>query len=137
MEKFTVKVLIPALPLQIYDAWLEGRKHTDMTGSKAEGYGKVGKPFTAWDGYISGTNIELIDGKKIVQLWRASEFAPDAPDSRVEIDLTRIKGGTVVTINHSKIPDGLAAEYKKRWVDYYFKPMTKYFENKMKARKAK
>lgn len=137
MEKITLKAIIPALPLKIYDAWLEGRKHTEMTGSRATGYAKEGKDFTAWDGYITGKNVELVDGKKIVQLWRASEFAEGDPDSKLEITFKRLKAGTQVTINHSHIPDGLGAGYKKGWIDYYFKPMTKYFEAKAKAKKEK
>ena len=132
MERITVKTIIPALPDKIYDVWLEGRKHGEMTGAKASGYAKVGKPFTAWDSYITGTNLELVLHKKIVQAWRASEFKETDPDSKVEILLKKIRGGTEVTINHSEIPDGLGAGYKKGWFDYYFGPMTKYFLDKAK-----
>lgn len=120
--------------MKVYDAWLEGRKHTDMTGSRATGYAKVGKDFTAWDGYISGKNLELVEGKKIIQAWRAAEFPGNAPDSRLEITLKKIRGGTEVAINHTEIPDGLGAGYKKGWIDYYFKPMTKYFLEKAKSK---
>ena len=134
MEKMTVKAIIPATAEKIYNVWLEGRKHGEMTGSKATGYAKVGKAFTAWDGYISGKNIELVNDKRIVQAWRSTEFAENAPDSKLEVILKKVKGGTEVTLNHSEIPEGQAAGYKKGWIDFYFKPMTKYFVEKAKSR---
>lgn len=37
----------------------------------------VGEAFEAWDGDIQGKNIELDPPKRILQLWRTSEFEDD------------------------------------------------------------
>ena len=68
-------------PAEIYSAMLSGPKHTKMTGSKATGSTKVGGKFTAWDGYISGRNIELEENKRILQEWQTSEWPEGAPPS--------------------------------------------------------
>jgi uncharacterized protein YndB with AHSA1/START domain len=71
---------IPASPEAIYDAWLDSAGHTNMTGAKATASDKVGAAFTAWDGYITGRNLELARPKRIVQSWRTSQFEGGDPD---------------------------------------------------------
>jgi activator of HSP90 ATPase len=73
------KVIIPAEPDQIYVAIIDGKKHSEFTGSKATSEPKVGGKFTAWDGYIFGKHLELEKGKKIVQEWSTTEWPKDYP----------------------------------------------------------
>ena len=81
--RFTLTATIPANPRTIYDAWLDGRRHSAMTGARATASPRVGGRFTAWDGYASGRNLELLAGKRIVQSWRTTDFPASAPDSQV------------------------------------------------------
>ena len=119
--------MIPASPERIYKAWLSSKEHSAFSGGKAVVSSKVGGKFTAWDGYISGRNIQLRPGKRIVQSWRTTEFPNDAPDSRLEIIFIQAKQGTKITLNHTRIPSGQAGEYRQGWKDYYFEPMKQYF----------
>lgn len=129
-DKLKISDVIPAAPKAVYDAWLSSAGHTAMTGSAAKATSKVGGAFTAWDGYISGTNLELAPASRILQGWRTTEFPNDAPDSRLEVLLEEAKGGTKVTIIHTDIPQGQGPSYKQGWVEYYFKPMKDYFTRK-------
>jgi uncharacterized protein YndB with AHSA1/START domain len=125
--KFTVSATIPASPQAIYDAWLDGRRHRRMTGTEtAKGSSKVGGVFTVHDGYITGKNLALVPGKKIVQAWRTTEFHGDDPDSRLTVAFKAVGGGTKVTLSHSGITRG-GRGYKQGWKDYYFAPMKEYF----------
>lgn len=128
MSKFEVKATFKTSPEELYDAWLDGEAHADMTGAAATGEAREGAPFTAWDGYISGTNLELRPGERIVQAWRTTEFPEGAPDSRVEITLTATATGTQLRLAHSEIPEGQADNYKQGWKDYYFAPMKEHFQ---------
>jgi activator of HSP90 ATPase len=67
MKKETIrqKVTVPAKPIEVYGAFVDAKKHSAFTGSRATGEGEVGRKFTAWDGYISGKFLELKEGKKI------------------------------------------------------------------------
>lgn len=98
-----------------------------MTGSPAKVDGKVGGKFTAWDGYIFGSTLELTPNQRIVQAWRTSEFPDDASDSRVEILLEEVDAGTKVTLTHSDMPEDQVESYRQGWEDFYFKPMRQYF----------
>jgi len=125
---FTLSAFIPARPSEIYEAWLSGEGHATMTGSAAEVGGKVGGKFSAWEGYIFGTTLELTPDRRIVQAWRTSEFPDDAPDSHVEILLEEIAGGTKVILTHSDMPEDQVDSYRQGWEDFYFKPMKEYFQ---------
>ena len=98
-----------------------------MTGAGASSDPKVGGAFTAWDGYIEGAYVELTPYAHIAQRWRTVEFPIDAPDSLLEIVLKSSNGGTLLTLNHSELPDAQSGSYKVGWADNYFDPMTTYF----------
>jgi activator of HSP90 ATPase len=124
---FTISAVIPADPSDIYSAWLSTEGHAAMTGNPANVHGNVGGNFTAWDGYIFGSTLELEPGQRIVQAWRTSEFPDDAPDSRLEILFEEVPGGTKVTLIHSDMPEDQVGSYRQGWEDFYFKPMKEYF----------
>jgi activator of HSP90 ATPase len=98
-----------------------------MTGSAAAVTPRAGCKFSAWEGYITGKTLELKPPSRILQSWRTTDFAKEEQDSLLEVLLEEVKGGTRVTLNHSKIPSGHGAEYRKGWIDFYFKPMKAYF----------
>ena len=126
-NEFTLSETLSANAETIYSAWLSTQGHTLMTGSPAKVDGRVKGEFTAWDGYIWGTFVELDANKRILQAWRTSEFPDDADDSLVEVLLEEKDGKTKVALIHSNIPEGQADGYKQGWEDFYFKPMREYF----------
>lgn len=127
-DKFTLKTEFPAEPEKVFKAWLSSDGHSAMTGSPARVEPRVGGQFTAWDGYITGKTLELKPYSRIVQAWRTSEFQASDPDSRVEIELEAVTGGTRLTLAHSNMPPGQAESYKSGWEEWYFSPMQQYFK---------
>jgi activator of HSP90 ATPase len=130
--KITQKEIIPATPMEVYEAYIDEEKQTEFTGSKATSDPRVGGEFTAWDGYIIGKYIELKPGMKIVQEWRSSDFPEGAPPSRFDIGLREVKGGTELTMIHSGVPEEVAEDIGQGWKDYYWVPMKKYFKARKK-----
>jgi uncharacterized protein YndB with AHSA1/START domain len=126
-QSIEVSRVFPVSPNAIYDAWTNEDEHADMTGGDATFDPRVGGRFSAWDGYIKGTILELEPSRRIVQAWRTVDFPKDAADSRVEVLLEPIADGTILTLRHSDIPDGQAADVELGWVEYYFEPMLEYF----------
>ncbi|MBI2757921.1 MAG: SRPBCC domain-containing protein [Chloroflexi bacterium] len=124
---FSVSTILSAAPEKIFRAWLSTDGHTAMTGSPAKVEPHVGGTFSAWDGYIFGTTLEAKPYTRIVQAWRTTEFPEGSADSRVEILLEAVEGGTKITLVHSAIPEGQTDGYKQGWEDFYFKPMKEYF----------
>lgn len=124
---FTLTTQIKATAKQIYKSWLSTQRHSKMTGGAAFVSDKVGDTFNAWEGYISGQNIELVPYHKIVQSWRTSKFEDSESDSQVEILLTENGEETTLTLNHTNVPES-GEHYKKGWEAHYFEPMRDYFE---------
>jgi len=133
---FTVSDIIPARPQAIYNAWLDSRGHSEMTGGKATASAEVGGAFTAWDGYISGRNVQLVPGTRIVQTWRTTGFTHEQQYSVITVLLTEAPDGTRVTITHANVPDDHKGYENGGWQEHYFNPMKAYF-GKAKAAKPK
>jgi activator of HSP90 ATPase len=125
---FSVSDVIPATPRVIYDAWLDGKRHAAMTGGKRVTCSDaVGGTFTVWDGFITGKNLVLNPGKRIVQSWRTTRFATADPDSEIEVLLEPTSNGTRVTVNHRRVPEGHNSYRDDGWQRSYFDPMKAYF----------
>ena len=123
---FEVVDIIPESPDVVYQAWLDSAEHTKMSGSPAEVSAEVGGGFSAWEGYISGKNLELEAGVRILQAWRTLEFETDDEDSLLEILFEGLDGGTQITLRHANLP-AHGMQYQQGWVDSYFNPMKDYF----------
>ena len=124
----TDTVIISATPEEVYDAYLDPKKQSAFTGSKATGDGKVGGKFTAWDGYIFGKNLELEKGKRIIQEWKTTEWPEGYPPSKLELAFEKAKGGTELSMVHTNVPAEQAGDYKQGWTDFYWKPLKAYFK---------
>ena len=59
-ESFEITEIFESPPAVIYRAWLDSEEHSKMVKGEANCSDKVGDSFSIWDGYITGTNIELI-----------------------------------------------------------------------------
>lgn len=124
----TVSEIFPVTAKLLFDGWLDSDIHSEFTDSDAEIDPVEGGVFSAWDGYITGKNIQLIPNKKIVQSWRTTEFSEDEPDSTIEITLESIDDDrTTFTLVHSNIPKGDEEKYRQGWIDFYIIPMKSYF----------
>ena len=125
-NRIILESIIPAVPEKVYTAWLDGNEHARMTGAPAKGSAIVGEDHSAWDGYITGKNLEMEPFKLIIQSWRTSDFKDENPDSILEIKLELHTDGCKLLLNHSEIPDD-QPDYESGWEDHYFKPMREYF----------
>lgn len=123
--------LFKAAPHEVYEALMDSGKHSKFTGSKAEISQKIGGEFTAWDGYIMGTNVELVPDEKIVQSWRAEEEGwPEDHYSTVTITLKKESGGTRLAFIQEGVPEDCYEDIEQGWNDFYWKPLKKFLEKK-------
>ncbi len=120
-------VSIPAKPAEVYDAFLNAKKHAAFTGSRATCDARVGGKFTAWDGYIWGKILELDKDRKIVQEWQTTEWPENAGPSVVEFRFDETEEGTNLTMVHSRVPAEQAEDYRQGWIDCYWDPLKDYF----------
>jgi activator of HSP90 ATPase len=118
-----------AAPEEVYEALMDSKKHAAFTGAAAKIGREVGDRFSAYDGYIEGTNIALVRNKKIVQMWRGSDW-PEGEYSNVTFKLNKIGGDTHLSFRQSGVPDNQYKAIKQGWIDFYWEPMRKMLEGK-------
>ena len=126
-ETIKQTAVIDASPIEVYEAYVNPRKHAAFTGSPATGTPRVGCKFTAWDGYIMGKYLKLEKGKRILHEWTTTEWPVGCPPSLVELTLKAKGKKTELTMVHSKAPAEQAESYAEGWKDWYWEPMKKYF----------
>ena len=122
-------VTFPVPAHEVYEALMDSKKHAAFTGGAAEISREVGGAFSAYDGYISGRNLELVPDRKIVQSWRAVDWEQDV-FSTITFELTPVPGGTRLDFTHSDVPDGTETEFAQGWIDNYWEPMKAFLESK-------
>ncbi len=111
--------MFPLTPRQIYEIWLDSKKHGQLIGGKAVISPKVGGRFKTFNGWAEGKNVELVLNKKIVQTWRGSDW-PGGHYSTLTLRLMAVPGkGTKLLFTQTGVPAGLATDIAKGWREYY------------------
>jgi activator of HSP90 ATPase len=123
-------VMIDASPVEVYEAFVDPKKHAAFTGQGATGTPKVGGKFTAGDGYISAKFLELKKGERVLQEWTTTEWPEGYPPSHLELRFKAKGKKTELTMLHSKVPAEQVEYYAGGWKEWYWEPMKKYFSKR-------
>ncbi|HUN66889.1 MAG TPA: SRPBCC domain-containing protein [Bacteroidota bacterium] len=115
-------------PADLYDAYLDDKTHSRFTGARATCERYVGGKFTAWNGYISGKNVKLENGRRIIQEWMTTEWPAGYGPSLLEFTFHAKGSGTEVRIKQSNVPAVQAKYYQKGWDEFYWRPMKNFFK---------
>lgn len=134
-EVTTIKqtVVIPASPMEVYEAYVDPKKHEEFTDSKATGKPKVGGKYTSWDGYIFGKFLVLEEGKRVVQEWTTTDWEEGYGPSKLELVFCQVPKGTEIVMVHSNVPKAQADEIEQGWTEFYWNPLKEYFSKQSKA----
>jgi activator of HSP90 ATPase len=79
----------------------------------------VGGTFSLLHGAISGKNVELVPGKKIVQEWRLKSW-PQNHHSRLTIEFKEGGDSTMVHITQENVPKSEEEAIRANWDRMYF-----------------
>jgi activator of HSP90 ATPase len=115
-------------PKQVYDAYVDPKKHGEFTESKATGKPVVGGKFSSWDGYIFGKFLVLEDGKRVVQEWTTTDWEEGYLASKLELTFSEVPEGTEICMVHSNVPSAQAYEIEEGWTEFYWNPLKEYFK---------
>jgi uncharacterized protein YndB with AHSA1/START domain len=127
-SSFRLTLSLPASPERVYRGWLSSKDHAAFTGGAvAKTANRKGFRHAAWDGYITGRNLELEPYRRIVQSWRTEDFSDDQPDSLLELLFEPTPRGTRLVLMHRNLPPEHAAAFKQGWKEHYFVHMRAFF----------
>ena len=122
--------LFRASPRDVYEVLMDSRRHGELTGSKASISRKVGGKFSVYGGEITGSNLVLMQDKKIVQAWRYDmDGWPKGHYSKAVFTLSRLGNRTRLSFVQSRVPQACAEEIAKGWKDYYWGPLRRMLED--------
>lgn len=89
----------------LFEILMDENRWKGFTQSNARISKEVGGEFSIFDGSVTGTNVELQEGKLIVQKWRFGSW-PDGIQSTVRITFEEPQSGvTVVNLTHTDVPE--------------------------------
>ncbi|CAA2981717.1 activator of 90 kDa heat shock ATPase homolog [Olea europaea subsp. europaea] len=89
----------------LYEILMDENRWKGFTQSNARISKEVGGEFNIFDGSVSGVNVELQEGKLIVQKWRFGSW-PDGIMSTVRLTFDEPESGvTVVHLSHTDVPE--------------------------------
>ncbi|XP_004497884.1 uncharacterized protein [Cicer arietinum] len=89
----------------LFEILMDENRWKGFTHSNARISKEVGGEFSIFDGSVTGANLELQEGKLIVQRWRFGSW-PDGMQSTVRIVFEEPESGvTVVKLTHTDVPE--------------------------------
>ncbi len=117
-------VTFAATPDTIFDLILDEKKIAAFTGSKVTMSREVNGKFSVFDGYCHGYNVELIEGKKIVQAWHFAEDGwPDDHFSICTFEIENTGNKTKLRFLQTDVPEHKVDSLKEGWKEFYWDAM--------------
>lgn len=114
------KVTFRLSPERIYRLLVDSKLHATLTGQKAVISAKVGGAFSTRAGYVTGINVDLVPGTRVVQAWRSKDF-PVGIFSMATFQLSPMKdGGTNLVLTHRGVPKDLIPGVENDWRKVYW-----------------
>ena len=124
MKTFKKTFRINAEPSDIYSALTNPYTIELWTGYPAIMSTEPGSEFSLWEGDICGRNLEFEQDRKVVQEWY---FGEREEKSIVTITIDHDGGDSLVTVEHSNIPDSDFADIAEGWREFYMGAVLGFF----------
>ena len=138
-EAIHQEVVFKANRARIYEALMDSKKFDAVTklsaamtsgmmpagSAPASVSQEAGGAFTAFGGYVTGRQIELVPGQRIVQAWRAGSWDPGVY-SIARFELVEQGTATKLVFDHTGCPSGEAAHLAEGWKGNYWEPLAKF-----------
>ncbi len=122
-----------ASPAELFEMYMDSKKHSAATGGAAKMSRKPEGSFTAWNGQLRGKNLVIIPKRMIVQTWRSTNFKKGDPDSILVLSFSKSPAGGRVDLVHVGVPEQDHMGVTQGWPKYYWEPWRAYLAGRRKA----
>lgn len=116
MKAFKKAFRINAVPSDVYSALTNPFTIELWSGYPSVMSTEPGTEFSLWEGDITGRNIEFVPDRKIVQEWY---FGEQQEKSVVTVNIRPERDYSLVTVEHTNIPDDDFENISEGWNEYY------------------
>ena len=120
---------LPATPERLFDMYLDPALHAAFTGSPVTIAPFAGAPFRAFKDVLSGTILQVVPKRLIVQSWRSPHWGPEDLDSTLILTFlpeTGEAGGGRIELTQVNVVDADFAGVSHGWEKYYWTPWRAY-----------
>ena len=118
----------PASAQQLYDIYLDPKRHAAFTGGPVKIGPKPGSKFDAFNGMLSGSTVITIPGKLIIQHWRSMHFKPTDLDSVLILTFSQEGKQGRIDMVHVNVPVQDHKGVTNGWKKYYWTPLRAYLK---------
>jgi activator of HSP90 ATPase len=123
-------VTFAASAQELYDIYLDPKRHATVTGGKVKISAKPGSAFSAFNGMLSGTMLWTIPGQMIVQRWKSTGWNKGDPDSILILTFDSAGKKGRIKLVHVNVPVQDHAGVTNGWKKYYWAPLKAYLRGK-------
>lgn len=123
---------VPATPAQVYAILADAEALSALSGMSGQAARSAGEEFSAFDGHVTGRQIDLVPDQRVVQAWRFPVWEPGRY-TIVRFTLATEDGGTRLVIDQPEGADALGCHQTwhdhldANWPTFYLTPLTKHF----------
>lgn len=119
-------IVLPASAEKLFEMYINPFTHQIITGASVEIGEKRGSNFKAFDGALTGTILEVIKPRLIIQSWRSVNFMAEDPDSTLILSFTPEGEEGRIDLIHLDVPDQDYDGVNQGWEKYYWRPWRMY-----------
>ena len=123
-------VLLAAPAEDLYETYLDAKKHAAVTGSAVTISDKPGSKFSAFYGSLTGTMLAVVPKRLIVQAWRSTNFPAGAADSMLILEFVPEGKKGRINLVQIDVPEVDFRGVSDGWELYYWAPWRRYLKKK-------
>jgi len=119
-------VRLPASPDELFDSYLDPKRHAALTGKPVQIAAAPGSEVRAFDGMLSGRIVAVVPKRLIVQTWRSGTWSPQDADSVLVLSFSGDRAYGQIDLVHVNIPDRDFDDVDAGWEKFYWAPWRKF-----------
>jgi len=123
-------VVLPAPAETLFELYLDPAAHQAITGTPVDIGDERGSKFKAFDGALTGTILEVVKPRLIIQAWRSNVFRAEDPDSTLILSFTSETDQGRIDLIHLYVPDHDYEGVTQGWEKYYWAPWRAYLASR-------
>ena len=117
---------LPASPERLFDMYLDPVEHAAFTGSSVTIAAEPGARFGAFNDVLTGTILQVVPKRLIVQSWRSPQWAATDIDSTLILTFVAEGDGARIELTQVNVVDPDFAGVSQGWEKYYWTPWREY-----------
>jgi uncharacterized protein YndB with AHSA1/START domain len=118
----------PVSPERLFDMYLDPVAHAAFTGGPVIIGDQAGAAFQAFGGMVSGTVLQVVPKRLIVQSWRVAHWKPEDMDSTLILTFWPEGEGARIELVQVNVADHDFAGVSQGWEKYYWSSWLEYLQ---------